>query len=126
VTALNSDGQSSLFLTPAAPTYSYGPGTAGPALTNTSLTVSPSVLSAGGDVTVDVQGSNTNFIQDVTTVGFGTSDVLVKEITVLSPAHLTVVVSPRVTVGTANITVTTGLAMISQALGSQVIATDSH
>jgi hypothetical protein len=126
VTALNSDGQSSLFLTPAAPTYSYGPGIAGPALTNTSLTVSPSVLSAGGDVTVDVQGSNTNFIQDVTTVGFGTSDVLVKEITVLSPAHLTAVVSPRVTVGTANITVTTGLAMISQALGSQVIATDSH
>jgi Matrixin/IPT/TIG domain len=124
VTALNADGQSSLFLTPAAPTYTYGPIGASPATGAPSLVVSPSVISAGDDVTVDVQGSNTNFIQDVTTVGFGTSDVLVKEIKVLSPTHLTAVVTPNVAIDSASITVTTGLDLISQALGSQVTATD--
>ena len=84
----------------------------------------PSVLTPGGDVTVDVQGVNTNFVQDQTTIGFGTSDVLVKQITVLSPTHLTAVVTPNATVATSVINVTTGFGVISQALGQQVTATD--
>jgi hypothetical protein len=118
IVALNSDGQSSLLLSPAAPTFTYDPGSV------PSLTVMPSVLTPGGDVTVDVQGVNTNFIQGQTLIGFGTSDVLVKQITVLSPTHLTAVVAPSVTLPTGGINVTTGLGVISQALGQQVIATD--
>ena len=69
------------------------------------MVVSPSVIPAGGAVTLDVQGSGTNFTQGVTTVGFGTSDVLVNQITVISPTHLTVTVTPNVTISSANITI---------------------
>jgi hypothetical protein len=89
-----------------------------------SVVVSPIVIPAGSSVTVDVQGSGTNFAQDLTTVGFGTSDVAVNQINVISPTHLTVTVTPNVTIGSANITITTGLEAISQALGSQITATN--
>ncbi|HTR35564.1 MAG TPA: matrixin family metalloprotease [Bryobacteraceae bacterium] len=125
IVALNPDGQSSLFLSPTAPTYTYDASFAAAANTQ-SLTVSPKELTPGGDVTVDVQGSNTNFIDGQTTIGFGTSDVLVKQVTVLSPTHLTAVVTPSATVSTSGINVTTGLGVISQALGEQVTTTDSN
>jgi hypothetical protein len=118
VVALNSDGQSSLFLAPNPPTYTYDPAGA------PSLTVTPSSLSPGADVTVDVQGVNTNFIAGQSAVGFGTSDVLVKQINVLSPTHLTALVSPGVSISTAGISVTTGLRIVSQALGHQVLVAD--
>jgi len=118
VVALNSDGQSSLFLAANPPTYTYDPAGA------PSLTVTPSFLSPGADVTVDVQGVNTHFIDGQTTVGFGTSDVLVKQIVVLSPTHLTALVGPGVFVSTSGISVTTGLGIVSQALGHQVMVTD--
>jgi len=122
VAAFNADGQSSLFLNPIAPTYTYGAvsSVAG----SPSLTVSPSAIPAGGSVTLNVQGVNTNFAQGVTTVGFGNSDIQVNQITVNNPTQLTVTVTPNVTVGSANITVTTGLEVISQALGSQINVTD--
>jgi hypothetical protein len=125
VAAFNADGQSSLFLKPVAPPYTYPSGAAFALTANPSLVVSPSVIPAGGNVTVDVQGGNTNFMEGVTTVGFGTSDVQVTQITVLSPTHLEAVVSPGVSVGTAGITVTTGLEVVSQALGSQVTVTNT-
>jgi hypothetical protein len=126
VTAFNSDGQSSLFLNPTADTYAYAQGVAAALASNPSLVVSPSVIPAGGSVTLDVQGTNTNFVQGLTTVGFGTSDIAVTEINVVSPAHLTVTVTPNVTIGSANITITNGLELISQAVGSQITATDPH
>ena len=119
VAAFNIDGQSSLFLNPTAPTYTYA---ASPVPTNPSLVVSPSVIPAGGSVTVEVRGINTNFTEGVTTVGFGTSDVQVNQVNVLSATRLTAVVSPAVTIATAGITVTTGLEVVSQALGSQIAA----
>jgi hypothetical protein len=39
---------------------------------------------------------------------------------------LTAVVSPNVTIATAGITVTTGLEVVSQALGSQIAAADTQ
>jgi hypothetical protein len=125
VTAFNSDGQSSLFLNPTASTYTYVPGPAATvAAGSPSLVVSPSVIPSGGTVTVDVQGTNTNF-QDSTTVGFGTSDVQVNQINVISPIHMTVTVTPNVTISSANIAITTGLEVISQAVGSQISTTNS-
>jgi len=124
VAAFNTDGQSSLFLKPGAPSYTYPAGVAFALPSNPGLVVSPSVIPAGANVTVDVLGVNTNFVQGVTTVGFGTSDVLVTQVIVLSPTHLQAVVSPGVSVGTAAITVTTGLEVVSQALGSQITTTN--
>jgi hypothetical protein len=126
VTALNSDGQSSLFLNPTAPTYTYASGPTFALASNPSLTVSPSVIPAGAPVNVDVIGSNTNFQKGLTTVGFGTSDITVTAVNVISPLHLTATVTPNVNVSSANITVTTGLEVISQAVGSPITATDSQ
>jgi len=122
VVALNSDGQSSLFLDPTPPTYTYG-GVANAAPTASSLpslSVKPSVLVAGNATTVNVFGTNTNFIAGQTTVGFGTSDVTVTQVTVLSPTHLSVQVMPNVSVPTSGVNVTTGLQVISEALGNRV------
>ncbi len=119
VVALNSDGQSSLFLQPAPTAYSYAPGP------SASLTVSPASLLPGGDTVVDVLGTGTNFVDGQTTVGFGTSDVVVRKVSVLSPGHVQVLVTPNAFVPTSGITVTTGLGVISQALGAQVIIANS-
>jgi len=126
VAVFNTDGQSSLLLNPTAPMYTYVSGAPSAVAANPSVTVSPSVIPAGGSVTVDVQGVDTNFTQGVTTVGFGTSDVQVTEVTVSDATHLTAVVSPAVTVASTWITITTGLEVISQALGSQIVATNSQ
>ena len=83
------------------------------------------MIPSGAAVTIDVQGSGTHFNQALTTVGFGTSDVQVTQINVISPTHLTVTVTPNVTVSAANITITTGLEAISQAVGSQITTTSS-
>lgn len=123
VTVSNSDGQSSLFLNPTAPTYTFS---ASAAAANPSLIVRPGVLPAGGAITVDVQGFGTNFLQGVTTVGFGTSDVTVSAVTVLTATHLTATVTPNVTISSANITVTTGLEVISQAVGASVTPADTQ
>jgi hypothetical protein len=126
VAVFNADGQSSLFLNPAAPTYTYAAGVPSAVAANPSLVVSPIVIPSGGPVTVEVRGSNTNFIQGVTTVGFGTSDVQVNQINVISRSHLTATVTPNVSISSANITITTGLEVISQAVGSQITATNSQ
>jgi hypothetical protein len=124
VAAFNTDGQSSLFLSPTAPTYTYSGAVASALTAGPSLVVSPSVIPAGGSVTVNVRGIDTNFIAGVTTVGFGTSDVQVNQVTVVTPTELTVTVTPNVSISSANITITTGLEVISQSVGSQITATN--
>jgi hypothetical protein len=124
VAAFNPDGQSSLLLNPAAATYTYPAGTSWTMAANPSVVISPSVITADGAVTLTVKGSNTNFVKGLTTVGFGTSDVQVNQVTVDSPNQLTIIVTPTVSISSANITITTGLEVISQAVGSQITATD--
>lgn len=124
VAAFNTDGQSSLLLNPTAPTYTYTPGAAPSVAANPSLIVTPNVIPAGSALTLDVKGINTDFTSGVTTVGFGTSDVVVNQVNVISATHLTVNVTPNVSISSANITVTTGLEVVSEAVGSQIIAAD--
>lgn len=119
VVALNSDSQSSLFVQLVPQTFTYDPAPA------PSITVSPSLIIPGSQITIQVQGINTNFNVQ-TQVGFGTSDILVNQVTVLSPTALTATVTPNATVTTNMITLTTGLQIISQSLGSQVTATDQQ
>ena len=118
VVALNDDGQSSSFIQPTPATYTYNPAGV------PSLTVAPSTIPPAGSTTVDIVGVNANFT-GATTVGFGTSDASVQSITVLSPTHLSVVVSAsNAWVPTSGISVTTGLQIVSQATGFQVTAYD--
>lgn len=121
VAAFNSDGQSSLLLNAATP-YTYAAGTASAIPANPSVFVSPQVIPAGSPLTVTVEGTNTNFVAGLTTVGFGTSDVTVSQVNVIDATHLSATVTPNVSVSSMNITVTTGLEVISQALGSQITA----
>ena len=124
VVALNPDGQSSLFLQQTPPAYTYDPAPA------PSLVVSPSLLTPGAPITVNITGTNTNFTDPNANpitgsfVGFGTSDVVVNQVTVQSPTQISVVVTPNVTLTTNMVSITTGLGIISQALGSQVVTTD--
>ncbi|MBZ5605531.1 MAG: matrixin family metalloprotease [Acidobacteriia bacterium] len=84
VEALTSDGQtSSLALGSAAPpAFTYG----GPAFP--SISVNPSTVTAGTDTMIDIIGNNTNFVSGQTVVGFGSSDILVKKVWVVSPGWL--------------------------------------
>jgi hypothetical protein len=119
VVALSSDGQSSLFLG-GPQTYTYDPAGAA------SLVVRPPVLAPRTETTLTITGTNTNFIAGVTLVGFGTSDAVVEQVTVLSPTAMTVLVSTaNSAIPASAISVTTGLNVISQALGNQVTAADS-
>jgi len=88
VAALNPDGQSSLFVQ-APPTYVYDPGD--PA----SISITPSTLPAGAEAMVEISGVNTHFAEGQTVVGFGSSDVGVRRVWVVSPMRL------RVQVGVA-------------------------
>jgi hypothetical protein len=119
VAAFNADGQSSLLLNPAT-SYTYPAGGASAIPANPSVVVSPAVIPAGSSITVTIEGTNTNFVAGLTTVGFGTSDVTVNQVNVIDGTHMTVNVTPNVSISSANITVTTGLEVIAQAVGSQV------
>jgi uncharacterized protein (TIGR03437 family) len=86
LTAYNPDGQNSQILQSAAPvTWSYG-GLPTPAIT----AISPSSLPAGAEAMIDIAGSNLSLAQGTTTVGFGTTDVAVQRVFVLSPNHVQV------------------------------------
>jgi hypothetical protein len=71
---------------------------------------------------VDVIGTNTNFVQGQTYVGFGTSNAAITNVNVLGPGHLqaTVTTAGGTSVPATAINVTTGLSVISQALGDSV------
>jgi uncharacterized protein (TIGR03437 family) len=113
VTVYNRDGQNSMFLAPSpAPTYIY-PGSAAPVA---SVTLSPSSLPAGTRALVDIAGVNTEFTDGYMSVGFGSSDVLVRGVWVLSPTHalVNVQVADNAPPGSSYATVISGFQAISQ------------
>jgi hypothetical protein len=117
VVALNSDGQSSLFLqgsTPSTYTYDSGPVP--------SVTVSPAFLTPGADTLVDIIAPNANFDAQ-TVVGFGSSDVAVKRTVVVSPTHLAVTATApsNVFISTSSLNITSGLRILSQSLGFPIV-----
>jgi len=130
VTVYNSDGQNSLILystTPAIPlaappTYAY-PATGGGQL----LTVTPAALPAGSSAAVDITAAGTNFVDGQVSVGFGSDDVTVRRVWVLSPTHLVanVVVAPNAALGLSELSVVSGMQVLSQANAFQVQAARS-
>jgi len=117
VTALNADGQSSLFLQAQAPaTYTYEPG-APPA-----VFLSQNTLPAGAEAMIEITGVNTSFAEGQTVVGFGSSDIVVRRVWVLSPTRLRaqVAVSAAATPGATMVSMVSGFQMAWQPLAFQV------
>jgi uncharacterized protein (TIGR03437 family) len=116
---VNADGQNSFFTQPTSSAiYAY------PAAPATGLLLSPSSLPAGVEAVVDITGVNTNFIQGQTTVGFGSSDVYVRRVFVLTPTHLqvNVYVASAAPLTFTEVSVITGFQSAVQAGGFQITA----
>jgi uncharacterized protein (TIGR03437 family) len=100
IVLLNQDGQSSLFLRPEAPAQlPYLEPEAN------SFTISPASLLPASEAVLEINSSGARFQMDRVSVGFGSSDVQVRSISVLSPTRLlvSVVTTPQ---ANANYTVT--------------------
>ena len=118
LTAYNSDGQNSMFLQfGSAATYGYAGQPA------TALAVTPTNLPAGAEARVDITGTNTNFVQGRTAIGFGTHDVVVRHTFVVSPTH--VIVDVSIPAGAAQLTnEITALTDFQLATASQAFAVE--
>jgi len=119
ITAFEADGQNSMFLQSGSPViYPYASSNA-PQIAG----VSPAALAAGGNADgtaslIDITASNTNFISGQVTLGFGTSDISVRHIWVLSPTHLQadVVVANNAAPGSASVNVISGFQVLPPAV----------
>ena len=116
--ALNDDGQNSFFSPNAPATYSY------PAAAQSVVTLNPSSVPAGVEAMIDITGVNTNFAQGQTTVGFGSSDVFVRQVWVLTPTHLQAdVYVPATAVQTfTEVSIFSGFQSAVQPFGFQITA----
>jgi uncharacterized protein (TIGR03437 family) len=127
VTVFTADNQNSMLVQSASPvTYAY-PVANAPQIT----AVTPSALPAGFNVDgtsamVDITASNTNFVQGQVTVGFGTSDIAVRRVWVLSPTHLVadVVVANDAAIGAWPVDVISGFQVAEQPAAFQVQTPD--
>jgi uncharacterized protein (TIGR03437 family) len=76
-------------------------------------------LPAGATAAIDITTANTSFVDGQVTVGFGSDDVTVRRVWVLSPTHLTanVVAAPNAALGATEISIISGLQVITQPAG---------
>jgi uncharacterized protein (TIGR03437 family) len=123
VTVFTADNQNSMLLQSANPvTYPYPPANA-PQIAG----ISPAALPAGFDADgtaamVDIATANTNLTRGAVTVGFGSSDIEVRRVWVLSPTHLVadVVVANNAAVGAVGVNIVSGFQVISQPAAFQI------
>jgi len=117
VVALNNDGQSSLFTQGKnAAQFTFEPSDAGV------FAISQQSIPAGTDVVVEITGVGTNFVDGQTTVGFGSSDIAVRRLWVVSPTRLLANVSivPHSPIASTTVTVNSGLQLFSTPLAFQI------
>jgi uncharacterized protein (TIGR03437 family) len=122
VMALAGDGQTSAFLQGRSlPTYAYDP--ADPPF----VSLSANALPAGVESMIEVTGLNTRFSED-TRLGFGSGDVSVRRIWVLSPTRLlaNVAVAPSAPGATTTLSVITGLQVFTQPFAFQIQPADAR
>jgi len=117
VTALDDDGQDSMFLDSAAPrSYTYGPAS------SPAVVVSPGALPAGSEAMIEISGTGTSFADGYTATGFGSSDVVVRRVWALSPTSL--VANVHIAGGAAEtalpLTVVSGFQIASRAAALQI------
>ncbi|HTB14575.1 MAG TPA: matrixin family metalloprotease [Bryobacteraceae bacterium] len=119
VEALNPDGQTSGQVNPTGPPqnlYNYGYAN------QATISLGSSQVTPGTDTMIQINGNYTNFLNGQTTVGFGTSDIVVKQVFVLSSNLLWVNVSVNAQAPSTStsVTVTTGLQTATLPLGIQI------
>jgi uncharacterized protein (TIGR03437 family) len=111
VNVFDGDGQNSTFLPGSSGSYTYA--ASGSAQIN-----SVSLPSVAGPALamVDVQTSNTSFVEGQVTLGFGTDDVTVKRVFVLGPNHIqaNVSVAPGATLGASEVSLIAGFQVMAQ------------
>jgi uncharacterized protein (TIGR03437 family) len=119
ITVYNPDGQNSTFSPPQNPfTYTY-PQSSAPA-----AAISISALPQGVSAMVTVTASNMQFVDGLTTLGFGSGDVTVRNLWVISPTQVlaNVTVSPTALLRGTVASVISGFEVYEQPLGFQVRA----
>ncbi len=119
VTVYNPDGQSSAFTLPDGNvTFTYPSGL------DASLAVSPNRADPNSDLVVKIAGRGTHFGPD-TIVGFGSSDVVTRQVSVLSPTQLRAVVTvrPNASPGLFPVSVVSGLEVAALQAGFEIAAT---
>ncbi len=112
VTVYSPDGQSSAFTLPDGNVVLAYPDGIAP-----SLVLSRDSAEAGSDVVVEIDGLGTDFTPHQTVVGFGTSDIVTRDLEVVSPERLRVVITirPQTEPGPYLVTVTSGLQLAEAA-----------
>jgi len=112
VTALNSDGQSSLFVQGGAPpSYTYPGDPSSASLTGSAIQVSPSTLAPGTESLLVIDGLNTQFVNGHVILAFSTPDIVVRQVWAVSPTRLlaNVMVASNAAAASLNVTIVSGL-----------------
>jgi uncharacterized protein (TIGR03437 family) len=114
--AVNTDGQSSLFLqsTPLFYTYETGDPTV--------VSLSPAALPAGVEALIEINALSGSFTDGQTVIGFGNSDLTVRKTWVVSPSRMlaNVAVNAAAPVSILNFTIANGLQVVTQPMVFQV------
>lgn len=123
VVALNNDGQTSLFAGDSI-TYPYEESEE----QAPSFVLSTASLPAGVESMIEVEGNNTHFAEGETSLGFGSSDVVVKGLWVLSPTKLraNVMVAAKAPATKTLVSITTGFRVISQPFAFEIQLPDTQ
>jgi uncharacterized protein (TIGR03437 family) len=117
ITVYNSDGQNSTFLqSQSSPTYTY------PASATPQISVDKTALPAGATSLVNITGQNTHFVDGQVVLGFGSDDVTIQHLWVVSPTLLqaNIVVAAGAVLGTSEIGVISGFQVMTNANPFQV------
>ena len=123
VTVFTADNQNSMLVQSANPvTYAY-PAANAPQITAINPSSLPAGFNADGtSAMVDITTANTKFVPGQVTVGFGTSDIAVRRVWVLSPTHLVadVVVANNAAIGATPVDVVSGFQVVEQPAAFQI------
>jgi uncharacterized protein (TIGR03437 family) len=117
VLVFNPDGQNSTFYqTQSPPTFTY------PTAGTPQFTVSAPLLPANVSSLIEINATNMQFADGQVTVGFGTTDVSVRQIWVVNPTRLVanVSVASGAATGLSEISVISGFQIASQPGGFQI------
>jgi hypothetical protein len=86
------------------------------------VAVTPATLPAGISSMVAITASNTNFVAGQVSVGFGSTDILVNNVWVVSPTQIivNVTVPPGAAIGSSETSVISAFEVMSQPFGFQI------
>jgi hypothetical protein len=118
ITVYNGDSQNSTFNLAPSPVYTY-PAASSPALARSSVTS----LTAGSTAMVDLTTQNTSFVSGQVVTGFGSNDVTVQRVWVLSPTHVqaNVSVAANAAQGNSELSVVSGFEVMAQPGAFQIL-----